>query len=113
MYRQSVLAYAEDRFPKAGWVIVEGHHDEVFVVSSRDRRTEEWDSAEALRVAAEVVREAAVRLSQSTTAAAKLGHSSRAYVGVQSTDGTWAVADAFVRLDDIETLPFDPPASRV
>jgi hypothetical protein len=110
MNRQSVLAYAEDRYPGAGWVIVEGRHNEVFVVSCRDRRPEAWDSDEAIAVAAEVAREAAARLSQST-AAARLEHSSRAYVAVQSADGLWAVADAFVRLDNAETLPFDPPTA--
>jgi len=109
MNRQSVLSLAEERYPKAGWIIIEGHHDEMFVVSTRIGRPQAWDQAQAMAVTADLVGKISIVLTHDSTAAARFGHSSRAYVAVQAIDGPWAVGDAFVRFDTSDTLPFTPP----
>lgn len=113
MNRQSVLTLAEERYPKAGWRIIEGHHDEMFIVSPRVNRPQAWDAGQAIAIAADLVGKASIVLSYSSTAASRFGHSSRAYVAVQAVDGQWAVADAFVRFDQTDTLPFNPPSWEV
>lgn len=109
MNQQSVLTLAEERYPKAGWRIIEGHHEEMFIVSPRIGRPQSWDASQAMAVAADLVGKASIVLLHNSTAASRFGHSSRAYVAVQAINGTWSVADAFVRFDQPDTLPFTPP----
>lgn len=109
MTARSALTLAEELYPAAGWRVVEGHHEETFVISPRTSRPQPWDEGQVMAVATDLVGKTAILLSQNSTAARRLGHSSRAYVAVQAIDGTWAVADAFVRYDQTDTLPFNPP----
>lgn len=110
--RSAIVAIAEERYPRAGWIEVEGHHDECFVVSPHDGRADGWDRETAAAVAAEVVAAASLRLSKVSATSARFGHCNRAYVAVQCIDGGWVVVDAFMRFDDSDTLPFDPPQAR-
>jgi hypothetical protein len=107
--RQSLVKIAESRYPGAGWVAVEGHHDEIFVVSGKAGRAHLWDREQGAQVAIDVVSAITLRLGQISSAASKLGQCNRAYAAVQVDDGGWVVVDEFMRFDDPETLPFDPP----
>jgi membrane protease subunit (stomatin/prohibitin family) len=106
---KSTLAIAERRFPDAGWVTVEGKHGELYVVSSRGGRGVRWETKRAVAVTAELVAVLAVQLRHTSAHDVQLSHPSRAYVAVEAEEGHWVVADAFMRFDDPDTLPFDPP----